>query len=94
MTAPASLTPQRCFPKRCVCSSAVIFNATPVTEINPAENPRGNVRINKTGSTNGFGAYVGFGPEKKMGIVIGANKNYPTGARVTLVEDEVDDFDD
>jgi beta-lactamase class C len=55
----------------------MIFNATPVTEINPPENPRGNVRINKTGSTNGFGAYVGFGPEKKMGIVIGAQQELP-----------------
>jgi beta-lactamase class C len=64
-------------------SSAMIFNATPVTEINPPEGPHEDVWINKTGSTNGFGAYVAFVPEKRLGIVILANKNYPIDERVT-----------
>ena len=64
-------------------SSAMAFQAIPVTGIKPPEKPREDVWINKTGSTNGFGAYVAFVPEKRLGIVILANKNYPNDVRVT-----------
>ena len=62
---------------------AMILNATPVTELKPPQPPRDDVWINKTGSTNGFGAYVAFIPQKRLGIVILANKNIPNDARVT-----------
>lgn len=37
---------------------------------------------NKTGSTNGFGAYAIFVPAKRIGVVILANKFYPATDRI------------
>ena len=62
---------------------ALALGATPVTPLSPPEPPRGDVWINKTGSTNGFGAYVAFVPAQRMGIVILANRNFPIARRVT-----------
>ena len=63
---------------------AMIFAPSPVTEIRPPQTPQGNVWINKTGSTNGFGAYVAFVPAEHLGIVILANTSFPIEDRVTV----------
>ncbi|WP_269502202.1 class C beta-lactamase [Burkholderia sp. IMCC1007] len=61
---------------------AMLFNATPATELEPPLAPRQDVWINKTGSTSGFSTYVAFVPAKRVAIVMLANRSFPIADRV------------
>ncbi|MET1078940.1 MAG: class C beta-lactamase [Pseudomonas sp.] len=64
-------------------SAEMALQPQPIHRLQPPQSPPAQVWINKTGSTNGFGAYAAFVPARRIGIVILANKNYPNAARVT-----------
>ncbi len=53
------------------------------TMLSPPQPPAGSRLYNKTGATNGFGAYAVFLPEQMIGLVLLANRNLPIAARVT-----------
>jgi beta-lactamase class C len=65
-------------------SVGTIFKPNPVTRFDRPEF-HGNVLLTKAGSTNGFGAYIAFAPQPRIGIVILANRAYPIPARVRAV---------
>jgi beta-lactamase class C len=65
-------------------STQMAMEAHKVKWLNPPQAESQNLWINKTGSTNGFGAYAVFVPSKDIGIVILANKNYPNAERVKV----------
>ncbi|WP_372426132.1 class C beta-lactamase [Salinarimonas chemoclinalis] len=60
-------------------SSDMALEPQPLTERSrPLDGP---TFLNKTGSTNGFGAYVAMIPQEEIGVVVLANRNYPNAAR-------------
>lgn len=63
-------------------SAEVSLKPNKVRKLEPPRPPREDVLINKTGSTRGFGAYAAFVPERRIGIVMLANKAYPIPERV------------
>ncbi|NUU01165.1 class C beta-lactamase [Herbaspirillum robiniae] len=75
-------------------SPRVIAQAVPATAIVPPTAPRADVWINKTGSTNGFGAYIAYIPSRKIGVVMLANRNFPNDARVGAAYDIIKALDD
>ena len=54
--------------------------ATPIKQ--PKRAPAATL-FNKTGSSNGFGAYAAFIPQQEIGIVMLTNTNFPNDARIT-----------
>ena len=64
-------------------STTMTMDAHAATRLTPSRKGAEPTLFNKTGSTNGFSAYVAFVPVKKIGVVLLANKNVPIPARVT-----------
>jgi beta-lactamase class C len=64
-------------------SNDMIFKPNAATRLDPPRPPSGPALFNKTGGTAGFSAYAAFVPERRIGIVMLANKTIPTPARIT-----------
>lgn len=65
-------------------SDDMVLRPNPVIRLDPPQAAPANSLVNKTGATNGFGAYVAFIPGRKIGLVILTNRNHPTAIRLAL----------
>ncbi|WP_349918947.1 class C beta-lactamase [Aeromonas veronii] len=63
-------------------SNDMVLKPQPVTPVLKPAPAKASTLFNKTGSTNGFGAYVAFVPARGIGIVMLANRNYPNEVRI------------
>jgi beta-lactamase class C len=63
-------------------AAAVADIGRPTRQLAAPRQPSGPTLFNKTGSTARFGGYVMFVPEKRIGIVMLANRNFPIPARI------------
>ncbi len=63
-------------------SSEMALEPQSAVALDPPQAPSGPTLFNKTGSTNGFGAYAAFVPERRIGIVMLANRNIPIPDRI------------
>ncbi|MGQ7957709.1 class C beta-lactamase [Pseudomonas sp. SP16.1] len=65
-------------------SAEMALQPHPVERFAAPEPAEGDLLLNKTGSTNGFGAYILLLPARETGLVILANRNYRNAERVRL----------
>lgn len=65
-------------------SPDMAFKANPAEKLDPPLAPNPDRLFNKTGSTNGFGAYAVFVPATATGLVMLANRGYPNPVRVEV----------
>ncbi|MGC0152694.1 class C beta-lactamase [Chromobacterium vaccinii] len=63
-------------------SDAMAFRPQAAQWLTPPLQNDAEALLNKTGSTNGFGAYVLMVPSRGIGLVLLANRNYPNASRV------------
>lgn len=64
-------------------SPAMNAQPNPAQQISAPQAAHKSVLFSKTGGTRGFNSYAAFVPEKKIGVVLLANKSYEMKARIT-----------
>ncbi|EOL9002512.1 class C beta-lactamase [Cronobacter turicensis] len=74
-------------------SSQRIMKRLTATAIVPPEPAPQAAWYNKTGSTNGFAAYAVFIPEKRIALIMLANKWFPNDDRVKAAYDIIQELD-